>query len=104
MLSIIVAGIAYEPRSQTSDRALARSLAIGGAVALILVMFFAWPRLNLNALSGGAYDSYVRVLAKARGGAPDQEQNDRPGDHQLLMYEEGRTATVTVRRDWASPQ
>jgi spermidine synthase len=99
-LGIIVAGIAYEPRSQTPDRALARSLAIGGAAALIVAMFVAWPRLNLNALSTGAYDSYVRVLAKARGGAPDQDQNDGPGDHQLLMYEEGRTATVSVRRDW----
>lgn len=99
-LGIIVAGIAFEPRNPTADRALVRSLAVGGAVALIIAMFVAWPRLNLNALSAGAYDSYVRVLAKARGGAPGQYQNERPGDHQLLMYEEGRTATVTVRRDW----
>jgi spermidine synthase len=99
-LCLIVAGIAYEPRGQTSDRALARSLAIGGAVALILAMFVIWPRLNLNALSTGAYDSYVRVLAKARGGAPENDQYDGPGNHELLMYEEGRTATVSVRRDW----
>lgn len=99
-LCLIVAGIAYEPRSPKADRGLARSLAIGGAVALMLVMFGAWPRLNLNALSTGAYDSYVRVLAKARGGVPEQDQNDGPGNHQLLMYEEGRTATVSVRRDW----
>jgi len=99
-LCLIVAGIAYEPRSPTSDRALARSLVIGGTVALILAMFVAWPRLNLNALSAGAYDSYVRVLAKSRGGVPENAQDDRPEDHKLLMYEEGRTATVSVRRDW----
>jgi spermidine synthase len=99
-LGIIVAGIAYEPGNSESDRGLARGLAVGVAAALILVMFIAWPRLNLNALSTGAYDSYVRVLAKARGDAPEHDQNDGPGNHQLLMYEEGRTATVSVRRDW----
>ena len=99
-LCLITAGIAYEPRRATSDRALARSLAIGAAVTLIIVMFVAWPRLNLNALSTGAYDSYVRVLAKSRGGVADKDQNDEAGSHQLLMYEEGRTATVSVRRDW----
>jgi len=99
-LGIIVAGIAYEPGNSASDRGLARGLAVGVAAALILVMFVAWPRLNLNALSTGAYDSYVRVLAKARGDAPEHDQNDGPGNHQLLMYEEGRTATVSVRRDW----
>ena len=99
-LGIVVAGIAYEPKSPTSDRGLTRSLAVGVSGTLILAMFFAWPRLNLNALSTGAYDSYVRVLAKARGDAPEHDQNDGPGNHQLLMYEEGRTATVSVRRDW----
>jgi len=99
-LGIIVAGISYEPRSSTSDRGLARSLAAGVAAALILAMFIVWPRLNLNALSTGAYDSYVRVLAKSRGGVPENTKDDRPEDHKLLMYEEGRTATVSVRRDW----
>jgi spermidine synthase len=99
-LCLITAGIAYEPRRTTFDRALARSLAIGVAVVLVLAMFAVWPRLNLNALSTGAYDSYVRVLAKSRGGVADKDQNNEPGSHQLLMYEEGRTATVSVRRDW----
>jgi spermidine synthase len=99
-LCIIVAGIAHEPRLATSDRALARSLAIGGAVTLVIAMLFAWPRLNLNALSTGAYDSYVRVLARSRGAIPEKDDNDGAGNHQLLMYEEGRTATVSVRRDW----
>jgi spermidine synthase len=99
-LCIIVAGIAYEPKRAKSARGLARSLAIGGAVTLVVVMLFAWPRLNLNALSTGAYDSYVRVLARSRGAVPEKDQNDGAGNHQLLMYEEGRTATVSVRRDW----
>ena len=98
-LCLMVAGIAYEPSRATSDRALARSLAIGGTVILVLSMLAAWPRLNLNALSTGAYDSYVRVLARSRV-APEKDQTDVPGNHQLLMYEEGRTATVSVRRDW----
>lgn len=99
-LCLIVAGMAYEPRRPTIDRALARSLAIGGAVALIVVMLVAWPRLNLNALSAGAYDSYVRVLAKSRGSVAEKTQDDRPEEHKLLWYKEGRTATVSVRRDW----
>jgi len=65
-LSLIVGGIAYQPRSSSTDRALMRSLAMGAAVTLVLVMFVAWPRLNLNALSAGAYDSYVRVLARSQ--------------------------------------
>ena len=99
-LCLIIAGIAYEPRRATSDRALARSLAIGVAVVLVVAIFVVWPRLNLNALSTGAYDSYVRVLARSRGGGPEDGRSDQPSDHQLLMYEEGRTATVSVRRDW----
>ncbi len=99
-LCLVVGGIAYEPGRVTSDRAVARSLVIGGTVMLVLAMFAAWPRLNLNALSTGAYDSYVRVLARSRGAIPEKDQNDGAGNHQLLMYEEGRTATVSVRRDW----
>ena len=99
-LCLIVAGIAYKPGRATFDRALARSLAIGGSVILVLAMLAAWPRLNLNALSSGAYDSYVRVLARSRGDIADKDQNEGAGNHQLLMYEEGRTATVSVRRDW----
>jgi spermidine synthase len=99
-LCVIVSGIAYEPKRVTSDRALRRSLAIGASVTLVLVMFAAWPRLSLNALSTGAYDSYVRVLAHSRGSVPETGQREGARNHQLLMYEEGRTATVSVRRDW----
>jgi spermidine synthase len=99
-LCIVVAGIAYQPRRVTADRGLANSLAVGGVAIVLVGMFALWPRLNLNVLSIGAYDSYVRVLAKARGGLPQDTRADRPEDHQLLMYREGRTATVSVRRDW----
>lgn len=99
-IAIVVAAIAYEPQQADADRALARSIAVGSSAVVIIAMLFVWPRLNLNALSAGAYDSFVRVLAKSRGGVPEDEQRSGPADHQLLMYVEGRTATVSVRRDW----
>jgi spermidine synthase len=96
-ISIFIAAIAYRPKNTGADVALTRSLAVGGAAALTVFGLFVWPRLNLNELSIGAYDSFVRVLAQSRT-VPDQP--NRPNDHQLLMYDEGRTATVSVRRDW----
>jgi spermidine synthase len=99
-LCIVIAGVAYEPQRPHADRALARSLSIGLSAVLLLAAFVLWPRLNLSALSAGAYDGYVRVLAKARGGVPDDPRDDRPENHELLMFQEGRTATVSVRRDW----
>ncbi|HYT49161.1 MAG TPA: fused MFS/spermidine synthase, partial [Pyrinomonadaceae bacterium] len=93
-----IASVSFQPRRQTIDRAVVRSMSIGVAFVLIIGMLFIWPRLNLNALSVGAYDSFVRVLAKARGDV--ENRTDQASDHQLLMYEEGRTATVSVRRDW----
>lgn len=99
-LCLITAGIAYEPRRPGADRGLARGLAAGATAVVIVAVFIAWPKLNLNALSTGAYDGYVRVLAKSRGGVPESINDDRPENHRLLMFEEGRTATVSVRRDW----
>ncbi len=97
-LCIAVAGVAYQPRKPTADRGLWRAASIAIACVIVIAMLFVWPRLNLNALSTGAFDSFVRVLAKARGDI--ESRSDQPSDHQLLMYEEGRTATVSVRRDW----
>lgn len=99
-LCLVVAGIAYQPRRGRGDLAVVRSLSIGGAVAAIILMFIFWPALNLNALSSGAYDSFVRLLAKSRGDLPDDDRASGPENHQLLMFSEGRTATVSVRRDW----
>lgn len=99
-LCLVVAGIAYQPRHERADPAVVRSLSIGGAVAAIVVVFIFWPALNLNALSTGAYDSFVRVLAKSRGDVPEDDRASGSENHQLLMFAEGRTATVSVRRDW----
>ena len=99
-LCLITAGIAFEPRRVGADHALVRSLAAGVTAVVIIVTLFVWPKLNLNALSTGAYDGYVRVLAKSRGGVPQNTGDDRAENHQLLMFQEGRTATVSVRRDW----
>jgi len=99
-LCVAVAGVAYLPRPDVKDPALSRSISVGLAMVLIIVMMMTWPLLNLNALSAGAYDSFVRVLAKSRGGVPENEQSGKPDEHRLLSYQEGRTATVSVRRDW----
>ena len=99
-LCLIVAGIAYMPRGEPADPALVRSLSVGAAAIAIIATLIFWPALNLNALSVGAYDSFVRVLAKSRGDVPEDDRNDGAGNHQLLMFTEGRTATVSVRRDW----
>ncbi|MEP6707268.1 MAG: fused MFS/spermidine synthase, partial [Pyrinomonadaceae bacterium] len=101
-LSLIIAALAYRP-SESADKTLRRSLAIGLGVALIVIVFVIAPRLNLADLSAGAYDSYVRVLAKSRSGVPDDEAttpSQGPQTHRLLMYQEGPTATVSVRQDW----
>src|SRR5260370_25192967 len=73
---------------------------MGGVFGGIILMFIFWPALNLNALSAGAYDSFVRVLAKSRGDVPEDDRSGGTENHQLLMFAEGRTATVSVRRDW----
>jgi spermidine synthase len=99
-LGLAVAGIAYQPRREHDDLAVVRSISIGGAAVAIIAMFIFWPALNLNTLSVGAYDSFVRVLAKSRGDVPADDWNDGAKNHQLLAYAEGRTATVSVRRDW----
>ena len=99
-LSLGLAGVAYLPSREKADRATARALAVGISAALIFFTFVAGPHLNVAALSIGAYDSYVRVLAKARGGTPEKEAGDAANEHRVLMFKEGATATVSVRRDW----
>ena len=99
-ICIAMGGVAYQPGPAMRDQSLARSLSIGITVLLVIVAFAVCPRLNVSALSIGAYDSFVRVLARSRGDVPENNENDRPEDHQLLMFQEGRTATVSVRRDW----
>ncbi len=101
VLCVVVAGTAYQPKADARDRDLRRAIAAGLTLTLILLLFLAAPRLNLADLSIGAYDSLVRVLAKSRGTVEDgTAQRQGPEIHQLLMYEEGPTATVSVRKDW----
>ncbi len=95
---LIVAGMAYRPVSAGLDPALKRSLAIGLTFVSIVVLFIVAPRMNLADLSIGAYDSLVRVIAQTREGVKD-EVSSGSNVHELLMYEEGPTATVSVRRD-----
>lgn len=102
-LCVIVAGFAYQPSPSVKDKDLRRSLAAGATFALILALFIASPKLNLSDLSLGAYDSLVRVLAGSRstgGGSDGRFEKNVQETHRLLMYEEGPTATVTVRNDW----
>src|SRR6266516_1747217 len=102
-LSLIIALWAYRPSHESADKALRQSLAIGLTLTIIVMVFVLAPRLNLADLSAGAYDSYVRGLAKSRSGVPDDEemnQGQGPEMHRLLMYREGPTATVSVRQDW----
>jgi len=100
-LCIVIAGAAYQPKVEGRDRDLQRALAAGLALTLIALLFVVAPRMNLADLSVGAYDSLVRVLAKSRGGANGGSVEQRgPEIHELLMYNEGPTSTVSVRKDW----
>lgn len=100
-LCLVVAGLAYQPKAEGRDRDLQRAIAAGLVLALIIGLFIKGPRMNLADLSVGAYDSLIRLLAKSRGGVDDGSVQQRgPEIHQLLMYEEGPTSTVSVRKDW----
>jgi len=96
-LCLFVAGVAYRPADGTRDPALKRSLALGLAPIVAILLFIIAPPMNLAYLSIGAYDSLVRVLAQTREDTNQGEQAQ--GTHELLMYHEGPTATVSVRRD-----
>jgi len=99
-ICVIVAGVAYVPRPTTGDPQLLRSISIGATVLIIVLLFITAPTMNLADLSIGAYDSLVRVLAKTREGVKEDQNQTGPAEHRLLMYEEGPTATVSVRKDW----
>jgi len=97
---LVVAGVAYKPSEATKDPALKRSLAIGLIPVFAIVLFLLAPPMNLADLSIGAYDSLVRVLAQTREGAKaEAREPDKPEVHELIWYQEGPTATVSVRKD-----
>jgi spermidine synthase len=99
-LCVIVAGISFPALSLVKDRDIGRAIAVGGSLAFILGAFVLTPALDLNQLSIGAYDSLVRVLAKARGGDESESLKATTGGHELLFYQEGPTSNVSVRKDW----
>lgn len=100
-LCAVTAGVAFQSRASKGDRDLRRSLAVGAATLAALVLFLIAPRINVADLSIGAYDSLVRELAKTRLAATEKQQGQQgPGVHQTLMFVEGPTATVSVRKDW----
>jgi spermidine synthase len=100
-LCLILAGCAYQPRRKDVDTDWRRSLAAGAAFALILLMFTVAPRMNLGDLSKGAYDLLVRIRANPQFSEGNKEgRTYGPQTNKLLMYEEGPTATVSVREDW----
>jgi len=96
---LLVAGVAYRPVSGSGDPALKRGLAIGLAFVFGVVLFVGAPRMNLADLSIGAYDSLVRVIAQTREVVKEDGPTSGSNVHELLMYDEGPTATVSVRRD-----
>src|SRR6185312_4308023 len=101
--SFALGGLAFSGRQTARDRDLFRALVAGATVVVVIVTFIAAPRLNLAELSIGAYDSLVRVLAKSREASTEKEPTRTgPQQHDLLLYEEGPTSTVTVRRDWGT--
>ncbi len=97
-LCLLVAGLAYRPESRNSEQKLPRGAGLGVATILIVLLFVFAPTINLENLSMGAYDGLIRVLASRDG----VTSYSRPGPQnpQLLMYREGPTATVSVRKDW----
>ncbi|HEV2912411.1 MAG TPA: fused MFS/spermidine synthase [Pyrinomonadaceae bacterium] len=99
-LSVIIAGLAYRPAAGVAGKRLRRALATGAAAVLIAMLFISAPRLRLNELTKGGYDTLVRVIARTRSiGAANQAQAGVPQTERILMYEEGPTATVSVRKD-----
>lgn len=101
VLCLIVMGLAYQPKRAVADSDFHRSASIGVTCALVIVLFLVAPPLNLAALSIGAYDGLIRVLAKSQGSVAEMEERKySPETNRLLFYEEGPTATVSVREDW----
>lgn len=99
-MCVVVAGLAYKPAETVREPALMRSLAIGAIPIVIFILMVVAPPMNLADLSIGAYDTLVRELARTREGPTENaEQPVGPNIHKLLMYDEGPTATVTVRQD-----
>jgi spermidine synthase len=100
-LCVLVAGFAYQPGGELRQRKRKLVLHALSTLALLVMIFTFAPRLHLANLSVGAYDSLVRTIAKTRGSVAEEATGrSGPGEHNLLMYVEGPTSTVSVRKDW----
>jgi spermidine synthase len=102
-LCLVVAGFAYKPikRENADTVLLRRTLAVVAAIILPVFLFRFVPRLNSADLSIGVYDRLARGLAQTQGSAAQGAGKVfSPQTNRVLMYEEGPTATVTVREDW----
>jgi spermidine synthase len=101
-LCLIMAALAFKPVRGSADTLLLRRiLAVAAAVVLPLFIFRFVPRLNSADLSIGVYDRLARGLAHSQGSAAGGDGKVfSPQTNRVLMYEEGATATVTVREDW----
>ncbi len=101
VLCLIVAGAAFRSDRANVDNDFYAALKAGVTCVLIVALFLISPSLNLGALSIGAYDGLVRVLARSQGSISESEDRKySPETNRLLFYEEGPTATVSVRDDW----
>ncbi|HEY6804714.1 MAG TPA: fused MFS/spermidine synthase [Pyrinomonadaceae bacterium] len=96
---LLMAGYAYEPPASLGDVALRKAMSVGLTAALVVVLLFIAPPMKLGDLSIGAYDSLIRVLAQSRDGIKDDTKAGGDDTHRLLMYQEGPTSTVSVRKD-----
>jgi len=97
---LIVVGFAYQPAASVRDVALRKSLSVGLTFVLIILLMVAAPPTNVADLSVGAYDTLIRVLARSNVAKADESPEDNSSDtHRLIMYEEGPTSTVSVRKD-----
>jgi len=99
LVCLSIAGYAYEPGASLGDTALRRAVSVGLTMALIVLLLIAAPPMDLGDLSIGAYDSLTRVLAQNREGIKEDSKQSTENTHQLLMYQEGPTSTVSVRKD-----
>jgi len=91
---------AYNPALTVRDADVRRSVAVGVSALAIILLFLFSPRLNLADLSIGAYDGLIRELANTRQKGSTSNLRAQADIHRLLMYDEGISATVSVRRDW----
>lgn len=100
-LCVLVAGLAYQPEGELRERKRKQAIHVVSTLALLIMIFTLAPRLDLANLSIGAYDSLERTIAKTRGSvAENASERSGAGGHELLMYVEGPTSTVSVRKDW----